>query len=263
MSTRKEKPFRAPPQAGKPTAKPAKSGVYWMYGAHAVRAALANKNRTVRRLLVSKNAEARLDGVLDAARHPRPEAAEPGLIERYVGAEAVHQGIAAEVQPLIPWTLHELLDSAPSGPILMLDQVTDPHNVGAILRSSAAFGAAAVVVTANNAPPETAVMAKAACGALELVPLIHAGNLSQALELCKKAGYWCAGLDGEAKQALHETKLDAKTVLVLGAEGRGLRRLTAERCDLLVKLPISPAMESLNVSNAAAVALYELYRKSL
>ncbi len=144
----------------------------------------------------------------------------------------------------------------------MLDQVTDPHNVGAILRSAAAFDAVAVVVTDKHAPQESGVMAKAASGAMETVPLVTVGNLSQAIEKLKKAGYWTAGFSSHAKQTLAEAKLDGKTALVLGAEGDGMRRLTSERCDFLVKLPMSDKMESLNVSNAAAVALYELYRNS-
>ncbi len=147
-------------------------------------------------------------------------------------------------------------------PVLLLDQVTDPHNVGAILRSAAAFDVGAVIVTDRNAPQESGVMAKAASGALEVVPLIAVTNLVQAIETLKKSGYWIAGLDGAARKAIHEAKLDNKTALVLGAEGAGLRRLTTEHCDFLVKLPISDKMESLNVSNAAAVAMYELYRRN-
>ena len=144
----------------------------------------------------------------------------------------------------------------------MLDQITDPHNVGAILRSAAAFDVGAVIATDRNAPTESGVMAKAASGALEVVPLITVTNLVQAIEKIKKAGYWIAGMDGNAKQTIAEAKLDRKTALVLGAEGSGLRRLTAEHCDYLVKLPMSGRIESLNVSNAAAVALYELYRRN-
>jgi 23S rRNA (guanosine2251-2'-O)-methyltransferase len=130
--------------------------------------------------------------------------------------------------------------------------------VGAILRSCAAFGAGAVILPRDHTPQESAVLAKASSGGIEIVPLIHVTNLAQCMEALKKSGYWCAGLDGGARQTLAEAKLGAATALVLGAEGAGLRRLTAERCDLLVRLPIAPAMESLNVSNAAAVALYAL-----
>lgn len=175
--------------------------------------------------------------------------------------EAVHQGVALECDSLSQPSLQEWLAVAHNKSVLLLDQVSDPHNVGAILRSAAAFDAGAVIVTDRNAPVESGVMAKAASGALEMIPLIAVGNLAQAIELLKKSGYWIYGLDGEAKQTISEIKFDKKTALVLGAEGRGLRRLTSERCDILVRLPISSRMESLNVSNAAAVALYELYKQ--
>jgi 23S rRNA (guanosine2251-2'-O)-methyltransferase len=231
---------------------PVEGGAYWLYGLHAAHAALANPARDVRRVLVTRNAGEKLR--LEK-RHPRPEIVEPAALEKLLGSDAVHQGIALQVKPLESAEITEL-DLA--RPVLLLDQVTDPHNVGAILRSAAAFGAAAVVVLKHGAPREGGVMAKAAAGALDLVPLVTATNLVAAIEDLKKAGYWVAGLDGEATQTLAEAKLSAKTALVLGSEGRGLRRLVSEHCDLLVKLPIHPQMESLNVSNAAAVALYAL-----
>lgn len=192
---------------------------------------------------------------------------EPKAIDQLLGPEAVHQGIALEVLPLEPLEIEDVLPAArpvglPEGarPLIILDQVTDPHNVGAILRSAAAFGAAAVILTRDHAAPQSGVMARAAAGALDLVPLVYVTNLARALGEIKEAGYWVVGLDGEAKQTMAEAKLNAATALVLGAEGKGMRRLTAESCDLMVKLPIREAMESLNVSNAAAIALYELSR---
>lgn len=232
-------------------------GAYWLYGAHAVQAALGNPKRRFEQLLVAKE-----EAVPAVPQGVRVQTVSLKELNDILPKDAVHQGIALLTQPLPAVTLESVLQGEPA-PVVVLDQVTDPHNVGAILRSCAAFGAKAVVMTDMHAPQESAVMAKAASGGLECVPLVRVVNLAQALEKLKKADYWTAGLDGEATQALHEAKLGRNTALVLGAEGKGLRRLTAERCDLLVKLPISPLMESLNVSNAAAVALYELGRSAM
>jgi 23S rRNA (guanosine2251-2'-O)-methyltransferase len=166
--------------------------------------------------------------------------------------------VVIEVEPLEDIWLADLLAEAPERAVLLvLDQVTDPHNVGAILRSAAAFGAGAVILTERNAPSTTGVLAKAASGAIEHVPLVHVTNLSRALIELQEAGYWCVGLAEEAKHHLDGIDLSAKTALVLGAEGEGLRRLTREHCDELARLPTGGAIGSLNVSNAAAVALYE------
>ena len=232
----------------------------FLFGKHAVTAALENPMRKFRRVLITKNTREELGEKL-LSRVKNVSLTDGGKIESLLPPGSVHQGVAAEVDALIQPSLQNWLSEGINKPILVLDQVSDPHNVGAILRSAAAFDAGCVVVTDRNAPAESGVMAKSASGALEVVPLIAVGNLSQALQLVKKAGYWTAGLDGEAKEAIYDAKLDAKTALVLGAEGKGLRRLTAEHCDFLVKLPMSGKMESLNVSNAAAVALYDLYRR--
>lgn len=240
-----------------------KTTSYWLYGTHAAQAALANPERNVQRIMATRNAAERLEALLAASTHtlPKLEVAEPRVFERQLGADAVHQGIALLVAPLQSAVLEDFLHNmVEQKPLLLLDQVTDPHNIGAILRSAAAFDAGAVILTERAAPGEGGVMAKAACGAIEVVPLLRVVNLSQTVQTLKEARYWVAGLDGEAEKPLHEARLGNDTALVLGAEGRGLRRLTAERCDLLVKLPIAPQMESLNVSNAAAVALYELRR---
>ncbi len=180
-------------------------------------------------------------------------------LARLLGEEAVHQGIAAEVAPLDGWAMEDALRDAPTECVLMvLDQVTDPHNIGAILRSAAAFGVRALILARDHAPSEGATMAKIACGALEIVPLVYVANLARAMEQIKQAGFWIVGLEGEAKQTLHAHGLSGRLAVVLGAEGKGLRRLTLEACDLLARLPIRAQMESLNVSNAAAIALYEL-----
>lgn len=231
-----------------------------LYGKHACLAALANPMRKIKRVLVTKNTRDEL-GEKTFSKIKNIQIIEGKKLDDMLPREAVHQGIVLECDAISQPSLQDFLAGESNKPVLILDQVSDPHNVGAILRSAAAFDAGAVIVTDRNAPTESGVMAKAASGALEIMPLISVGNLSQAIEHLKKAGYWIYGLDGEAKQLISAVKFDKKTALVLGAEGRGLRRLTGERCDALVRLPISDKMESLNVSNAAAVALYELYRQ--
>jgi 23S rRNA (guanosine2251-2'-O)-methyltransferase len=237
-----------------------KSSPLYLFGTHAARAALGNKMRKVKRVLVTKNAQKDM-GEAFFAGLKNVVITEGQKLENMLPHGSVHQGIVVECEPLVAPSLADWLALGIDKPLLMLDQVTDPHNVGAILRSAAAFDVGAVIVTDRNAPTESGVMGKAASGALEIIPMIHVTNLVQAIETIKKAGYWIAGLDGGAKQTIAEAKLDKKTALVLGAEGAGMRRLTAEHCDFLVKLPMSGQMESLNVSNAAAVALYDLYRR--
>lgn len=243
------------PQNTSPREHRPASGVVWLYGRHAVFAALANPARQFRRLLVTKNTLGQLPRLPAGL---QPQIVEAQELEAMLPREAVHQGLLLEARMLDDITIEDLI--ATNRPVLLLDQVTDPHNIGAILRSAAAFDAAGVIVTKHNAPEETGTLAKSASGALELVPVVRVANLVQAMEQLKSGGYWVAGMDGKATQTLAEAKLSAKTALVMGAEGSGLRRLTEEKCDLLVKLPISARMESLNVSNAAAIALYELYR---
>lgn len=228
---------------------------YWIYGLHAVQAALLNEKRQIQRVIISPNAK-------NSVRIPefrRKTHIENDIrcFEKTLPKDAVHQGVAAEVKPLPEVALEDIAAAGPKL-ILALDQVTDPHNVGAILRSAAAFGAAAVVQTADHAAPENGALAKAASGALDIVPLVKVTNLAAAMEMVKKSGYWCVGLDGKTDKEISQAKTFEKLFLVLGAEGKGLRRLTAESCDLLVKIPIAAKMESLNVSNAAAVAMYAL-----
>lgn len=233
---------------------------FWIYGTHAVIAALANPDRRFRRLVATAEAAKGLTG----QRLPLPpETVERVEIDRLLLPGSVHQGVAALVEPLTALAIEDvgrLGSMRESCVVVVLDQVTDPHNVGAILRSAAAFGALAVVVPDRHAPEETGALAKAASGALERMPLVRVTNVVRALDELKAAGFWAAGLAADAPKTLAEAKLTGRVILVLGAEGEGLRRLTREHCDHLVRLPMTGEMESLNVSNAAAVALYEMRR---
>lgn len=232
-------------------------GAYFLYGFHPVRAALANPARRVGRLWSTRQAAERLVEDLEG-RELTPRAADRAVLDSLLGGDAVHQGVVLEVWPLAERAIEEVATDAPADArILVLDQVTDPHNVGAILRTAAVFGATAVCLQDRNAPPESAVLAKSASGALEQVPLVRIGNLARALDQLKEAGFWVAGLDGAADETLSALPRDRRIALVLGAEGEGLRRLTRETCDMLVSIPMRDRrLGSLNVSNAAAVALY-------
>lgn len=236
-------------------------GAVWLYGLHAVSAALANPARRLRRLLVTRGAEQELAERFSPPWRIVPEIVERNRLDSTLPPDAIHQGAALLVDPLPAPPMEKLLADS-TGPVLVLDQVTDPRNVGAILRSAAAFGAAALVVQDRHAPQETGALARAASGALEVVPILREVNLARALEQLKKAGLWVVGLEAAGPVTLAQSGLTGRRVaLVLGAEGEGLRRLTRETCDELVRLPIHAAMESLNVSAAAAVALYELARE--
>ena len=262
----KSQPGRPGRSGDRTTKDPAKESGVWLHGLHPVGAALANPSRRLRRLLLTEDAEAALlarQAPLGAAAwRIAPERADRARIAALLPEDAVHQGAALLAEPLPPLPLDRALAHT-LGPVLVLDQVTDPRNVGAILRSAAAFGAAAMVLQDRHAPPETGTLARAASGALEMVPVVREVNLARALAALKKAGLWVVGLDAAAPVTLAQVAggLGGRRVaLVLGAEGEGLRRLTRETCDELARLPIAAEMESLNVSAAAAVALYELTR---
>ncbi|MBL8710173.1 MAG: 23S rRNA (guanosine(2251)-2'-O)-methyltransferase RlmB [Rhodospirillaceae bacterium] len=241
-------------------------GNYWVYGHHAVAAALGNPQRRIQRILAVDDAAAAIGrGEMRGAGPTLPpiEAADRDTLDRLLGRDAVHQGIAARVAPLPETDIYEICDLAQSrerASVVVLDQVTDPHNVGAILRSAAAFGALAIILTERHAAPESGVLAKAASGALEHVPIARVTNLVRAMGALKEAGFWCLGLAAEGRQTLAEVKSGGRIALCLGAEGAGLRRLTREHCDLLVRLPTSGPIDHLNVSNAAAISLYEMVR---
>ncbi|HEY1930517.1 MAG TPA: RNA methyltransferase [Acetobacteraceae bacterium] len=235
-------------------------GAMWLYGMHAVAAALANPNRRLRRLLVTEEAEVTL-----AQRQPQPwplapEKVERGRLDHLLGRDVVHQGVALLADPLAPPGLQQVLDR--TGPLIVLDQVSDPRNVGAILRSAASFGAAAVIAQDRNAPEETGALAKAASGALETMPLLRAVNIARTLIALKAANIWCIGLDAGGGTLSGPALAGRRVALVVGAEGEGLRRLTRDTCDEIAGFAMQGSVGSLNVSAAAAVALYELTRTS-
>ena len=242
MSRRGHRPSK--PQSGRPR--------FW--GKHAVTAALANPERVVRKIWGTREALAAL-----ALPSDMPIVfADAADLGRLVPGDAPHQGLVAEVDALEDVWLGDLLDQGQGDmrPLVVLDQVTDPHNVGAILRSAAAFDALGIVTQDRHAPPESGALAKAASGALEVVPWVRVVNLARAMEEMAEAGFWRIGLIGNTDLALKDALGDARVALVLGAEGEGMRHNTQVHCDQLAKLPIGPKVESLNVSNAAAIALY-------
>jgi 23S rRNA (guanosine2251-2'-O)-methyltransferase len=224
-----------------------------LWGKHAVAAAVDNPRRKVLRAWTTREAAAFMEFPKEVA----VTLAEAPDLGRLVPHDAPHQGVVIEVEPLEEVWLDDLLTITPDGALLLvLDQVTDPHNVGAILRSAAAFGAIGIVTQDRHSPPESGVVAKAASGALERVPWARVVNLARALEEIGEGGFWRIGLTGDAETDLKDALGPARIALVLGAEGAGLRPNTRDHCDALARLPIGDAVESLNVSNAAAVALY-------
>jgi len=240
----------------------------WLYGDHAVMAALANPKRVINRLVLTKSKFEHLSDseLILVKAYQDAEVIQPDQLHDLLPENAIHQGIAILPQSLPGLHLEDLLQiigEDEKANVAVLDQVTDPHNVGAILRSAAAFGISALIVPDRHTPPISGVLARSASGAVEQVPVIRVSNLSRALEKLTEFGFWRIGLDGTANQELEEAVVNSgRLALVLGSEGKGLRRLTAENCDLLAKLPISEKMESLNVSNAAAIAFYELSRRN-
>lgn len=243
-----------------------------LYGIHAVRAALRNPARRYRHLWLSENAARALAPETAALgdRAPGTETDPRAALDRLLPEGSVHQGAVLDVDPLAPVAIDALIpaDDDPAL-VVLLDQITDPQNAGAILRSAAAFGATGLVLTQRNAPPESGALAKAAAGALDQLPVARVRNLAQAIETLRDAGFWTIGLDGAAETAIDEAAPPgeiARIALVLGAEGKGLRQKTAESCDRLLSIPMAPqpparaGIDSLNVSNAAAIALFALSR---
>jgi 23S rRNA (guanosine2251-2'-O)-methyltransferase len=263
-----DRKFRPQPRrgGGKPFGRPGKSagrpawrdrdsqsdGPVTLYGWHTVTMALANPRRRIRKLILTENAARRLSEERIETRIA-PEIVRPQEIDRLLSPDAVHQGLLAEADPL-PSPSIETLEQ--QGMVLVLDQITDPHNVGAILRSAAAFAVKAIVTTARHSPEATGVLAKAASGALELVPLVTVQNLARALTALNERGFQTVGLDSQGSEDLGAIALREPLALVLGAEGKGLRQLTRETCSVVARLDMPGEIKSLNVSNAAVLALY-------
>ena len=240
---------RRPPWRG---GEAATDGPVILYGWHTVAAALANPQRRIRKLLVTENAARRLaEDHIDT--RVTPEIVRPNQIDQRLGPDAVHQGLLAEADPLPSPSIDTL---AQQGIVLVLDQITDPHNVGAILRSAAAFAVKAIVTTARHSPEATGVLAKSASGALELVPMVSVQNLARALTEINERGFMTVGLDSQGSENLDAVALRQPLALVLGAEGKGLRQLTRETCEVVARLDMPGEIKSLNVSNAAVLALY-------
>ncbi|MBI1187094.1 MAG: 23S rRNA (guanosine(2251)-2'-O)-methyltransferase RlmB [Alphaproteobacteria bacterium] len=248
-------------QVGEPVDDPRR-----IYGRHAIAAALANERRRVVAIRHTPEAAGAIASLLDSlpaqrrAALPGPQPIERADLDAALPPGAVHQGMALEVEPLADVTIDDLIvewDGRADVLVVVLDQVTDPHNVGAVLRSAAAFGAAAVLMQDRHGPPVTGTLAKSASGALDVVPLVRVVNLARSLRDLQECGFWCTGLAEEGTADLGDVDLAGRCALVLGAEGSGLRRLTRDTCDALARLPTDPPIGSLNVSAAAAVALYQ------
>ncbi len=246
---------RRPPRRGPPGELP--GGVAVLYGGHPVVEALRNGSRQVRRFLATENSARRLEAELGGL-DPAPQIVRPDEISRLLGPDAVHQGLFIEAEPLESPELDTLSDEAL---VLVLDQITDPHNVGAIVRTAAAFGVEAIVTTARHSPAATGVLAKSASGGLEHVPFLVVRNLADALEQLGERGFLRVGLDSEGDEELGGVAVRRPLALVLGAEGKGLRQRSRATCDVVARLDMPGAIKSLNVSNAAAVVLYAVTRR--
>lgn len=247
-------PRRGPSERGAATLPD--DGLVRLFGTHAVEAALSNPRRRAHRLLATENAERRLAEAI-GARGVAVERTTPGALDRLLGADTVHQGLLLEADPLPEPGFDELVArTRDMGPLILLDHVTDPHNAGAVLRSAAAFGAAGVIMTRRHSPPLNGVLAKSASGALDLVPVLTVQNLATTMQELKALDFRLIGLEGTSETALEDETFGGLSALVLGAEGKGLRKLTAETCDRLVSITTAGPLASLNVSNAAAVALH-------
>lgn len=232
----------------------------WLYGHHAVQAALANPRRSLKRAVLTERAAEALGQ--KALSRVRTEIADGDAVSRLLPQGAVHQGVALQCDPLPHGDLADIPAAAPGKRriVVVLDQISDPQNAGAVLRSAAAFGVVAVIVQDRNAPPESGALAKAASGALDIVPYLTVVNIARTLKELAELGFWRVALTGDGEQPLKQAVSEGDIALVLGSEGSGIRRLVRENCDVAAFVPIDSEMESLNVSNAAAIALYECRR---
>ena len=242
-----------------PRPEQAPDGLAWIYGTHAVEAALDNPQRRRNRLVATAEAASRLRENFPSL---KPEILDRAKLDALLPEHAVHQGIALLAQPLQTTTIEDLLAGLGTQAIIVvLDRVSDPQNVGAVLRSAAAFKAIGIVVQDRGTPPSAGALTKTASGALDILPLIRVANLVRALDQLEDAGFWLIGFDGDAVLTLEDVPLNGRVALVLGGEDRGLRRLTREACDHLVRIAAPGKLKTLNVSNAAAIALYEVVRR--
>lgn len=235
-----------------------------LYGFHAVRAALQNPKRAIKTIWITENALKQVEHDIDPTRHPKPIITDRKAIDSKLPNQPVHQGILIDADPLEEMFLSDLAVQAMQADamtIVVLDQVTDPHNVGAVLRSMSAFGAPYLVVHKRHAPPITGTVAKIATGAVEHVPVIRVQNLSDALEELKLCGFTILGMDERAEHSIDKKSYSGKNVLVMGAEGKGMRDKTRSLCDELIKLPTQGPIQSLNVSVATAIALFSLHKQ--
>ena len=244
-----------------------KASALLFYGRHPVTAAIYNSRRKISSLYATKEtAEELKELCLKAKRDPSLiKIIERKDFDKFLPADAVHQGFAATVKALETYSLEdicELADTKQDCHLLILDQVTDPQNIGAIIRSCVAFDTLALIVQDKNSPTESGAMAKASAGMIEYLPVVRVTNLSRATEILKKAGFWIVGMDGYATTTIDKLNKSGKTAIIMGSEGKGMRRLVEESCDTTVRLPISERVESLNVATAAAITLYELNKRS-
>ncbi|KJV69067.1 RNA 2'-O ribose methyltransferase substrate binding family protein [Candidatus Neoehrlichia lotoris str. RAC413] len=241
----------------------------WIYGKHTCITAIQNLDRTCYELIITENFLQKNSEITQYAskRNIKLKITDNNTLNTILGSNANHQGIALKVDSIIKdrTDIHNIISRTnnKNSTILILDQVTDVYNVGSIIRSSACFNVDAVIISYHNSPSENCIIAKTSSGAMDLIPIIQVTNLVQTIQILKKSGYWCYGLDLQAKQLLHQVNFYNKKAIVLGSEEKGIRKLVKESCDFLLKIPISQKINSLNVSNAAAIALYYTYHQNL